>query len=257
MDCTGPCCCRYSHCPSSFCHCDCCGHATCSCQSCVCTSCLFRRLLPAPSLWRLLMLPRDQFLSVSSACHMQSWDGGIWHGIASALVAPAIVVALNCFTGYLRLTSPFCTDPGTFAGLQHHVGAVMAFVLPLLLWELVLSAFVSPVVSSPCHRCLQLSCCACRFCFVLVGMLPAGNAALAIPRCLLRRLSPVDLTHHCGGRYLNIFVVRVFVSPVVSGTSLLSTPLSTSFLFVSPVHSGSCLNRGSGFHSSTPGISSH
>jgi hypothetical protein len=33
------------------------------------------------------MLPRDRFLSVSSVCHMQSWDGGILaFGIASALV---------------------------------------------------------------------------------------------------------------------------------------------------------------------------
>jgi hypothetical protein len=50
----------------------------------------------------MLLLPRDRFLSVSSACHMQSWDGGIWHGIASALVTPASVLALICFSGCLR-----------------------------------------------------------------------------------------------------------------------------------------------------------
>jgi hypothetical protein len=134
-----------------------------------------------------LMLPRDRFLSVSSTCHMQSWDGGTWHGITSAL---AIIVASICFTGCLRFTSHLCTDPGTFTGLQHHVGAVIAFVLPLSLRELGLCAFVSPVVSGwfgrhDCNRC----------------SVPHAFAAIvaAFHCCLFPRLSP-DYRPRCPSR---------------------------------------------------------
>jgi hypothetical protein len=156
----------------------------------------------------------DLFHRLSPVCMLTTGNAAlamlllVWSVPSRLLLFVSPVVSGICLQCYLQLSV-----------LRLPLSAFV-MSLPLSLWELIHCVFISPVVSgfrvqlwccgqylgidlllrlspvvdsrcgSSClflrlspdsfHRCLQLSCCACRFRFVLVGMLPTGNAALAI-----------------------------------------------------------------------------
>jgi hypothetical protein len=170
----------------------------------------------------------------SLLCH---WQCGLFSlsplSVWLSCIALAIVVASICCTGCLRFTSHLCTDPGTLTGLQLHVGAVVAFVLPLSLWGLVLCAFVSSVVSG-LPAPLQL----------LLGALSVAIVATFLC-CLFLRFSPDRCSHHRCCQYRGLDLFHRLLSPVglVGRTRASSTPLSTSLVICfSGCLPGSCVS---------------
>jgi hypothetical protein len=160
-----------------------------------------------------------------------------YHGINLFLrLSPdlASVMALICFPGCLRYPAWVAAYSCIIAALALVGSCIIAAYsqvlrLPTCMFGMLPTAGVAAIAMPfvicftgclPVFRlvllqcCLQVTLCLQLLCVVLVGMLPTGNAALAIPwmGCLFLRLSPET----------------VFVSPVVSGNAML-------FLRLSPV----------------------